>query len=140
MRSFFTIILLFAIGLCQAQNDFAELDKEHNFEQVIKFHGYPGENELVWPKFIDGKAGLDKFIEETLEYPEQAKKEKISGTVVLSYSINSKGEIVDIVATSDTHTVLNQELIRVLKLSGPWIPGKKNGKHIKMKCSVSYEF
>jgi len=125
MKIFFTIILLYTTKLCHAQNDFAELEQEHDFEQVIKFHGYPGEAELVWPKFIEGKAGLDRFIQETVQYPEQARREKISGTVVLSYSINSKGEIVDIVATSDTHAVLNEELIRLLKLSGPWIPFKR---------------
>ena len=81
-------------------------------------------------------------IEQGVNYPDNAKKENTQGTVVLSYSINTQGEIVDIAVSigSVDQKHLQDELIRVLEESGPWIPGKEGDKNTKMKLAVSYDF
>jgi len=124
------------------QNKFATLEAKHNFRPVLVFGSAPGMEKLVWPKYIDGKQGLDEYIKENIGYPEQAREEKIEGIVVLSYSINTEGKVVDIAVSSesDDHKVLQDELIRVLKTTGPWIPGTKGDMYTKMKLSLSYAF
>ena len=142
MKKILTLLVVLIPFSSYSQNAFTELEKKYNFKSVIDFRNMPGMEDIIWPKYIDGKPGLDKFIEQTIKYPELAINEKIEGIVVLSYSINSKGNITDIAVSSgsDHHTILQDELIRVLKKSGPCIPGKKGDKFTKMKLSVSYEF
>ncbi|RUA23460.1 MAG: hypothetical protein DSY76_09485 [Bacteroidetes bacterium] len=95
---------------------------------------------MVAPKYIDGKAGLDLFLKKNIIYPTEAKKQGIEGVVIAFYYIDAKGNITGIQLQSNTPEILNKEFIRVLKKSGPWIPATKNGRYLKMKMSVSFEF
>lgn len=93
-----------------------------------------------WPMYINGMEGLKHFLQENIKYPEQALKEKIEGTVVFSYVITTQGSIKDIDISESPHVLLSNEIIRVMKLSGPWLPGMLDGSYKAMRMSKSYEF
>ena len=135
---FCTISSLFA----NAQDPFAELEAKHNFRPVMNIGILPGKATTVFPQYIEGKAGLDKFIKAEINYPEAAKEQGLAGRVIISYAINDKGEVVNLSKTKESvqDDVLIDELIRVVQKSGPWIPGKVEDNYEKMKMTVSYEF
>lgn len=93
-----------------------------------------------WPMYINGMDGLKHFLQENIKYPEQALKEKIEGTVVLSYVITIQGTIKSIDISESPDVLLSNEVIRVMKLSGPWLPGMIDGSYKAMRMSKSYEF
>ncbi|MEM0940384.1 MAG: energy transducer TonB [Bacteroidota bacterium] len=136
---------ILALAMCintfwlYAQTDFVELEANDDYQSVISMPNLPSQN-LVWPKYFNGKSGLDKHLNNLITSSTEAKENDLKGTVVLSYSITLDGKVDDIRATSSTPDVLNQIVIKALNNSCPWIPGKKNGEYVKMKLSVSYSF
>lgn len=123
-----------------SQDKFEKLESEFDFQPVLNTTGFPGMENSVVPKYINGKVGLDNYIDTTVVLPKVAQEKKINGTVVLMYAINSQGNVCDIQVSSSTPEILSQELQRVLMKSGPWIPARKDGEYIKMRMSISYEF
>jgi TonB family protein len=140
MRIIILTLMLIISSSCIGQNRFTELEKKYNFIPVIDLSTFPGSNGKVAPKYIDGKQGLNDYIRRSIKYPTQAKKNGVEGIVVAYYYIDSKGKMTGIEIESNTDTLLNNEFIRVLQKSGPWIPATKNGKFVKMKMTISYEF
>jgi len=133
-------LLIFISSMGMAQNKFEILEKTYHFEPVINYSLFSDSEDIVAPKYIDGKAGLDLFLKKNIIYPTEAKKQGIEGVVIAFYYIDAKGNITGIQLQSNTPEILNKEFIRVLKKSGPWIPATKNGGYLKMKMSVSFEF
>ncbi len=93
-----------------------------------------------WPLYINGKKGLDEFISSEIKYPETTKNDRIKGIVVYDYVITSKGNITKIRIKESPDIRLSNEVIRVMKLTGPWIPGIKDNEYKSMRMSNSYEF
>jgi TonB family protein len=133
--------ILLAISVSTySQDKFEKLESEFDFQPVLNTTGFPGMENSVVPKYINGKTGFDNYIDTTVVFPKDAQENNITGTVVLMYAVNSQGNVCEIQVSSSTPEILNQELERVLMKSGPWIPARKNGKYIKMRMTISYEF
>jgi len=80
---------------------------------------------LTKPLFQNGSANLfTKWVSENLTYPENAKKNKIEGRVVLQFTIGVDGTISDIKVLKGINDELNEAAIAVVKSSPKWTPGK----------------
>jgi bla regulator protein blaR1 len=91
----------------------------------------------VMPKF-QGK-GADEFrlfIKENLKYPEEAQKQEIDGRVFVSFVIDKNGNVRNVKIERGVHSSLDEEAIRVVKLSPKWEPGKNEGEF----ANVQYTF
>jgi hypothetical protein len=64
----------------------------------------------------------------------------MQGTVVFMYVITTQGTIKDIEIWESPDVLLSNEIIRVMKLSGPWLPGMLDGSYKAMRMSKSYSF
>jgi len=127
--------------MLHAQENFKILKEKHNFQPVLKnISLFPGMQNSRSPEYIDGKKGLDKYVSENIVIPGEVNSKNLKGTVVLSYIIDSKGAIKTIQVISSTPDLLNKPVIEILKKSGPWIPGTKNGKYISMNMEISYVY
>lgn len=93
-----------------------------------------------WPMYINGLEGLNNFIEKNIKYPESASRNGIKGIVIFDYVITSKGKITQIRIMESPNELLSAEVIRVMKLTGPWIPGIYNSEYKPMRMSKSFEF
>jgi protein TonB len=65
-----------------------------------------------------------------LRFPEDSGGNGISGTAVVKFAIDEEGNVTDVEAVSGSK-VLSAEAARVIKKSGKWTPGRRNGRHIK---------
>lgn len=62
-----------------------------------------------------------------LNYPDQAKREKLSGTLILSVTLNPRGKVINInIRNSSGHKILDDAAIRIVKLAAPFAPIPKN--------------
>jgi protein TonB len=58
-----------------------------------------------------------------LNYPDQARRQKLSGTLILDVVINSEGELIDIdLRKSSGHRLLDDAAQRIVKLAAPYSP------------------
>ena len=75
------------------------------------------------PSFNGEENGFAIWVNSHLQYPEQAKKEKLEGRVVLQFTIGSDGAVRDVKVLKSAHEVLDAEAIRVVSASPKWEPG-----------------
>ena len=79
------------------------------------------------------------FIENEMQYPEQALKNKIQGDVELSFIVLPNGKIKDIEIDKSVNKEINAEAIRLTKMM-QWEPAKKYGKAVGSRHSIKIPF
>lgn len=81
------------------------MKKERKPEEFIHHPGYPG-----------GTEALREFIRRNLRYPAEALKNKVEGTVAVTYQIDYKGNVIDAKIKSGIGYGCDEEAVRVVKL------------------------
>lgn len=59
-----------------------------------------------------------------VEYPDEARKEKLQGRVIVSFVVNEKGKVTNVNVVKGCHKVLDEEAVRVIKSSPDWVPAR----------------
>jgi beta-lactamase regulating signal transducer with metallopeptidase domain len=90
-------------------------------------------SEITQPEFPGGVLEFYKFIGTNFKVPAELKG---SGKVVLTFMVEKDGSLSEFVILKDLGFGTADEVIRVLKLSPKWIPGKENNKAVKVKYSL----
>ena len=95
----------------------------------------------VMPEFVDGgMQGCLKFLMDNTKYPEQAKRDKISGKVSVKFVIEKDGSITDAKVVRTDNPVFNEEALRVVNSMPKWKPGKQRGKEVRVSYTVPVIF
>lgn len=76
-------------------------------------------------------AGWKKFLEKNLTYPERAINNKIQGTVIVQFIVDTEGKIQDPRIFKSVEFSLDEEALRIIQKSTQWIPAVQNGKKVK---------
>ncbi|HRW85055.1 MAG TPA: M56 family metallopeptidase [Bacteroidales bacterium] len=92
------------------------------------------------PLFPGGNEALLKFIGENTQYPEQAKKNNITGRVIVRFAISETGKVGNISVLKGVDSDLDAEAIRVCSLLPDFIPGKQGGKAVPVWYMVPITF
>jgi protein TonB len=92
------------------------------------------------PEFPGGEAGLLKFINENIKYPEEAAINNIEGRVTLRFVVSTDGYVKRVEIMKGVDPLLNQEAVRVISLLPKWKPGKNNGNPAAVWFSVPVNF
>ena len=82
------------------------------------------------PSFPGGKYALQRFLNSNINYPEEAEKNGITGSVVCKFTVESDGSITNVQISHSVHPLLDKEAVRVVSSMPKWNPGKKNGKPV----------
>lgn len=88
--------------------------------------------------FPGGQDSLMAFIWKNLVYPEAAKQSNISGEVQISFDVNFDGTLINFSKITNLGFNLEDELIRVLKLSPKWIPAEVNKTKFRQQYLLSF--
>lgn len=92
------------------------------------------------PQFDKTTDGLFKFLAKNIEYPKYARENNIQGRVVVSFIVDKSGNLSDFQVVKSVNSNLEEEALRVLKLSAPWIPGKHNGNNVCVRFMMPIVF
>lgn len=92
------------------------------------------------PSFPGGVANFYKFIAKSVKYPEQAFKNNVEGKVFLTYIIEKDGQLTDIKVVRAIGSGLDEEAVRVLKLSPKWTPGYHGKEPVRVKYNLPIGF
>jgi len=86
------------------------------------------------------REGFRRYIQSTLNYPQIAQENGISGTVYVNFVVNRQGKMVDIEIVRGVDRSLDNEVIRALKAAPNWTPGKQRGKPVLVRMSFPIRF
>ena len=84
----------------------------------------------------DAEAAFREWVYSKVIYPVAAMENGISGRVYVEFSIEKDGSVTNAKLLRSVDPLLDNETLRVIRLSPKWTPGKKDGKPV----SVSYQF
>lgn len=108
------------------------LDQERKRLPVLQF--------VEMPSYPGGMAAFQAYIKKELKYPSYALKNKIQGTVKVSFVVNTDGTISEIEVLKGADVDLGAEAVRLIKASGKWVPGKELGEITSIRQVVPIKF
>jgi protein TonB len=94
----------------------------------------------IMPAFPGGEAAWSKFLQKNLRYTQQALDAGISGKVFVSFVVEKDGHLSDITVDRGVGYGLDEETVRVLKLVPPWKPGIQNGRPVRVRYTMPFNF
>ena len=92
------------------------------------------------PNFPGGKEELFKYLAFNMIYPADAAKNKVEGRVLVTFVIEHDGSISNVNVVNSVYPSLDKEAIRVVSGMPKWIPGKANGKTVRVKYTIPITF
>ena len=105
-------------------------DKEKVYHQVVEQQ----------PSFPGGREELFKYLTYNVKYPIDAAKNKIEGRVLVTFVVEHDGSISNVDVANSVYPSLDKESIRVVSGMSKWIPGKVNGKTVRVKYTIPITF
>jgi protein TonB len=126
------------IKLGSITKDSIELLRQYEYVQdsLVKFTDMAAENkkrkteDTTHSKESEYPGGMEQwssYLANNLDYPERARKKDVQGKVRICFMVNTEGEIKDLFIEKSVEYSLDQESLRLIKKSGKWVPGEKDG-------------
>lgn len=94
----------------------------------------------ILPSFPGGDIALLEFLSKNIKYPSICQEQSIHGRVYASFVVEKDGSITNIKIMRSPHPAMSGEATRMLKIMPRWVPGKLNGKPVRVKFSVPIMF
>jgi len=96
---------------------------------------------LEKPEFPGGEAGLVNYLQQNLTYPEEARKYRIQGSVLISFMVEENGEVTSVKVLNGIGGGCDEEAKRVIREMPAWSPAVKNGKSERalFKMPISFK-
>jgi len=80
----------------------------------------------------ENNAELYEFIAKNLRYPEEAKKKGIEGKVFSKFVVEKDGSVTNVEIVKGVGYGMDEETLRVMKMSPNWNPGTQDGKPLRV--------
>ena len=98
------------------------------------------QSRTVEPSFKGGIENFYKYLMRTMHYPDNAKEKGIQGKVFISFVIKKDGQLKDIKVLRPVSPELDEEALRVIRLSPDWIPGMVLGMVANVQYTIPLNF
>jgi TonB family protein len=92
------------------------------------------------PSFVGGMKAWAEYLQSNLKYPEEARKNNVTGRVIVRFTILKSGDITDLKVLRGIGSGADEEAIRVLKESPKWTPRMINGKPVNVAFTLPISF
>ena len=121
--------LILIIVLLTAQNMISQTEEVAQIQTDV----YDAKDMEIKPDFPGGISKFYQFIGQNFNIPEKGEN---SGKIYLSFIVETDGKITNIKLLRGINPEMNQEPMRVMKLSPKWIPGKIGEENVRAKYSI----
>ena len=144
-KAFLTIIFsVFSTLIWSQNNNLNQTDKDEKV--IINIT----EEDPIFPgcEDVDSKERkncftqkLSEHIQKNYNYPEKARKKKITGKVIVSFVINKEGEINSITTRGPINgKILEEEAKRIISLLPKMKPGAQKGEPVNVRYTIPINF
>lgn len=124
-----SLMAMFGLTTVNAQKTVVAQNDQQVFDVVEQMPEYPG-----------GMQALFEYLSQNVQYPEDAKAQKIEGRVIATFVVETDGCISNVEVVKPAFPSLDAETVRVLSGMPKWAPGKQNGKVVRVKYTVPINF
>lgn len=114
----------------------AVIDENEGYEEAEKIFDFV-ESDAQYP---GGNKAFLEFLASQINYPRNAARMGVEGTVILQYVINTDGTITDIEIIKGIGFGCDEEAKRVLAMAPNWTPGKQRGIPVRVRQRVPIKF
>ncbi|MDN4164698.1 TonB family protein [Cytophagales bacterium LB-30] len=90
--------------------------------------------------FPGGEKAWNKFLKKNLKYTRQAQMQQIEGRVYVQFIVEKDGSLSDIKIAKGLGAGLDEEVLRVLKLSPKWSPAKQSFRPVRFRMMLPIYF
>ena len=104
--------------------------------EVVDKHVYVSVEQMPELPGGGGQTAIVLAIQRAVKYPTLALHNGVEGKVYASFTVNEKGEIVDLRIVKGLGSGLDEETIRAIKSLPRFIPGKQNGREVSVSFTV----
>jgi len=92
------------------------------------------------PEYPGGESKRNEYLAQNLVYPEYATKKGIQGTVYVSFIVATDGSVTNVNLLRGIGGGCDEEALRVIREMPKWIPGRQNGKAVRVKFNMPIYF
>ena len=92
------------------------------------------------PSFKGGMAKFYQYLASSMRYPNDATKNNIEGTVIVEYTVEKDGRLVDVQIKKSVYPSIDEEARRVIMSAPKWIPATMRGVPVRVKHSIPLKF
>jgi TonB family protein len=92
------------------------------------------------PEFPGGLNAFGKFLSTNIKYPASAREQKIQGRVIITFIVERDGTLSNERVVKGITGDLDNEALRVMKLSPQWKPGMQGNRPVRVQYSVPINF
>lgn len=92
--------------------------------------------DVVLPHFDEFSA----FLARNIHYPAVAKENDIQGIVYINFAVNKDGQLSDLKIIRGIGSGCDEEVMRVMKVSSPWVPGYQFGMPVRVPYTLPISF
>ena len=92
------------------------------------------------PQYPGGAQALLEFLNQNVQYPEEAEKAGIQGRVIATFVVEKDGSVSNARVVKSVDPLLDAEALRVINAMPKWKPGKQNGELVRVKYTVPLSF
>jgi periplasmic protein TonB len=124
------------LKLLSVTKDSIEIVRQYDYvnDSLIRFTNLLAKKERdsnaaseMEPEFTGGRLEWLSYLSSNLHYPERALLREIQGMVRICFQVDNEGVVKEPFIFKSVEYSLDQEAIRIIKNSGKWIPGNKDG-------------
>lgn len=87
-----------------------------------------------------GMTGWNKYLSDNQNYPTQARRMGVEGTVIVVFVINTDGTIQDVEVLRGIGGGCDEEAVKIVKNAPNWEPGKKRGEPVRTRMRLPIRF
>lgn len=105
-----------------------------------------GETEKTWdvvekmPQYPGGDKELMGYLARNIKYPVEAQKNGTQGKVIVGFTVNSAGKVVNQKVLRGVDAYLDKEAVRVVSTFPTWIPGEQKGEKVSVRYVIPIIF
>lgn len=87
-----------------------------------------------------GVQGWQNYLSQNLSYPNEAREKGIEGTVLVAFVVNTDGTVSNVEILRGIGGGCDEEVVRIIKGSANWTPGKEGGKPVRSRMRLPLTF
>lgn len=139
VSSRFKVPITFRLTKQQADDEIFKI-----VEERPRFPGCEDESMSIEERQQCSMKKMLEFLYSNVNYPEEAKNQKIEGTSVVSFIVNKDGSIADVRIARDVAGGCGEESKRVVESMNTkgikWIPGRQGGKTVRVQYHLPIKY
>lgn len=124
-----SMMAVLCLMTANAQKTVVSQSKQNVYDVVEQMPEYPG-----------GMPAMIEFLQTNLNYPKDAKKQKVGGRVLVMFVVETDGSMSNVRVAKKIFPSLDAEALRVVKAMPKWNPGKEKGKPVRVNFTLPIVF